>query len=97
MSVIDTFVNSENEIESAISQLQQLIRVASVSAQNQFLPECATLVAKIMNECGINSKLLHLESSKINTNIPPIVYGEVKSVSNPYEKTLLFYKRLKIN
>ena len=91
MSAIDIFVNSEDENESVISQLQQLIRVPSISAQNQSLPECATLVAKIMNECGINSKLLYLEFSKTEENIPPIVYGEVKSIKNPNGKTLLFY------
>ena len=85
MSSIDSLVNSDMEI--AISQLQQLIRVPSVSAKNQLLKECAINVAKIMNECGINSELLYLEES----NIPPLVYGEVKSINNPKGKTLLFY------
>ena len=91
MSPIDTFVNSEDESESAISQLQQLIHVPSISAQNQSLSECATLVSKIMKECGIDSNLLYLNPSKIESNIPPIVYGEVKSINNPNGKTLLFY------
>ena len=91
MSVIDSFINSEPENEAAISQLQQLIRVPSISAVNQSLPECATLVSKLMNECGINSKLLYLENDKAHPNIPPLVYGEVKSINNPKGKTLLFY------
>jgi acetylornithine deacetylase/succinyl-diaminopimelate desuccinylase-like protein len=89
MSIINPLV--ETEAENMISQLQQLIRVPSISAQNRSLHDCAKLVTKIMNECGINSKLLHLESSKINSNIPPIVYGEVKSANNPDGKNLLFY------
>ena len=64
MSVIDSLINSEIENEAAISQLQQLIRVPSISAVNQSLPECATLVSKLMNECGINSQLLYLENDK---------------------------------
>ena len=91
MSVIDSFINSETENEAAISQLQELIRVPSISAINQSLPECATLVSKLMNECGINSKLLYLENDKAHPNIPPLVYGEVKSINNPKGKTLLFY------
>ena len=39
-----------------------------------------------MRKAGINSEVLYLDDK----NIPPIVYGEVKSKSNP-NKTILFY------
>lgn len=69
-----------------ISDLQALIRQPSVSAKKQGLAECANLVAETMRRAGINSKVLYLDDK----NIPPIVYGEVKSRSNP-DRTILFY------
>jgi acetylornithine deacetylase/succinyl-diaminopimelate desuccinylase-like protein len=39
-----------------------------------------------MRKSGINSEILHLD----DRSIPPIVYGEVRSKSNP-NKTILFY------
>jgi acetylornithine deacetylase/succinyl-diaminopimelate desuccinylase-like protein len=68
-----------------ISQLQTLIRQPSVSAKNEGIEECATLVKKILQKSGINSELLRLKN-----NVAPIVYGEVKSKKNP-RKTLMFY------
>ena len=42
-----------------------------------------------MSKGGIKSELLKLDNS--SGQIPPIVYGEVKSKSNPNGKTILFY------
>ena len=74
------------EMAGLISDLQALVRQPSVSAKKQGLIECAKLVMETMQRAGINSELLYLEDK----DIPPIVYGEVKSSLNP-GKTLLFY------
>ncbi|HKU49909.1 MAG TPA: M20/M25/M40 family metallo-hydrolase [Nitrososphaera sp.] len=84
MSVIDPAVDSE--MAGMIADLQTLIRQPSVSAKKQGLVECAGLVSSIMKKAGISSDVLYLE----DRSIPPVVYGEVKSKSNP-NKTLLFY------
>jgi len=68
-----------------VSDLQLLIRQPSVSAKNEGIEKCAKLVQKLLKKSGIKSKLL-----RIGKNIAPIVYGEVKSQTNPH-KTLLFY------
>jgi acetylornithine deacetylase/succinyl-diaminopimelate desuccinylase-like protein len=80
----------DSDIETLTSQLQQLIRVPSVSAKKQLtLTKCAELVSKIMYESGISSELLKLDGD--TEQVSPIVYGEVKSKSNPNGKTILFY------
>ena len=88
MTIIASRVDSE--IEILTSQLQQLIRVPSVSAKKQLtVTKCAELVSKIMSDSGIKSELLKLDDH--SEQVPPIVYGEVKSKSNPNGKTILFY------
>lgn len=84
MSAIDKVVDAE--MPGLISDLQALIRQPSVSAKKQGLVECANLVAETMRRAGISSEVLYLEDK----NIAPIVYGEVKSRSNP-NRTILFY------
>ena len=84
LSAIDGLVDSG--MDGLISDLQALIRQPSVSAKKQGLVECAGLVASIMKKAGIESEILYLE----DRSIPPIVYGEVRSKSNP-DRTLLFY------
>ena len=83
-----------------ISDLQNLVRVPSVSSKKQGLAECAKLVADIMNKAGINAEVLSLNDDgtqgantiNINSNtVPSVVYGEVKSKANPNGKTVLFY------
>ncbi|HXT83920.1 MAG TPA: M20/M25/M40 family metallo-hydrolase [Verrucomicrobiae bacterium] len=94
----------DETMDELISDLQVLIRQPSVSATNQGLEECALLLAKMMNKSGITTELLYLsksdhhksqdENKENNENyltIPPIVFGEVKSKSNPLGKTILFY------
>ena len=50
-----------------------------------------------MQRAGIHTELLYLNGPKTNGSvssssfISPIVYGEVKSKSNPNGKTILFY------
>ncbi|MDE1826445.1 MAG: M20/M25/M40 family metallo-hydrolase [Thaumarchaeota archaeon] len=68
-----------------ISDLQKLIQQPSISAKNLGLEECARLVVRIMSQSGIKAEILRL-----GKNIPPVVYGEVKSKKNSH-KTILFY------
>ncbi|MGQ0771672.1 MAG: M20/M25/M40 family metallo-hydrolase [Nitrososphaerota archaeon] len=67
-----------------VSDLQVLIRQPSVSAKNQGIEQCAALVSRILKKSGIPSQILRLKG------VAPIVYGEIKSKTNP-NKTLLFY------
>jgi acetylornithine deacetylase/succinyl-diaminopimelate desuccinylase-like protein len=93
--IIDDVVDSE--MEDLISDLQTLIRYPSVSAKRQGLVDCAKSVAGIMDKAGIKSQVLYSDSVSSGNNSdylpapPPIVYGEVKSKSNPNGKTILFY------
>jgi acetylornithine deacetylase/succinyl-diaminopimelate desuccinylase-like protein len=78
-----------------VMDLQTLIRQPSVSAKQEGLSDCAGLVAHIMRRAGIKTELLYLEDLEAmavaGPLAPPIVYGEVKSKSNPNAKTILFY------
>jgi acetylornithine deacetylase/succinyl-diaminopimelate desuccinylase-like protein len=87
----------DSEMENLIRDLQRLIRQPSVSAKNQGITECASLVADIMRDAGIDSQILYLDRGVgdvrpgFNSKANPIVYGEVKSKTNPNGKTILFY------
>jgi len=88
LTIIESRV--ESEIDTLTSQLQQLIRVPSVSAKKQVtITKCAKLVSEIMSKAGIKSELLKLDYN--SEEIAPVVYGEVKSKNNPDGKTILFY------
>jgi acetylornithine deacetylase/succinyl-diaminopimelate desuccinylase-like protein len=88
LTIIGSRVDSE--IDILTSQLQQLIRIPSVSATKQpTVTKCARLVSEMMSKAGIRSELLKLDDN--SEQIPPLVYGEVKSKSNPNGKTILFY------
>lgn len=88
MTIIESRV--ESEIDTLTSQLQELIRVPSVSAKKQLtITKCAELVSEIMSKAGIKSELLKLDYN--SEEIAPVVYGEVKSKNNPDGKTILFY------
>ncbi|HEX2472415.1 MAG TPA: M20/M25/M40 family metallo-hydrolase, partial [Nitrososphaera sp.] len=79
-------------MKNLLSDLQRLIRQPSISSENAGLEECASIVAKIMQDSGIHTKILRLEDDADQSRIPPpIVYGEVKSKSNPNGRTILFY------
>jgi acetylornithine deacetylase/succinyl-diaminopimelate desuccinylase-like protein len=73
-----------------ISDLQKLIKIPSVSARKQNLEECAKEIVAMMKRIGINTELIYFDEDQKNS-APPLVYGEVKSKSNPNGKTLLFY------
>jgi acetylornithine deacetylase/succinyl-diaminopimelate desuccinylase-like protein len=75
----------DSNMKNLVSELQTLIRQPSISAKNEGLEECAQLVKKTLQKAGIRSQILRL-----GKNIPPLVYGELRSKKNP-KKTLLFY------
>ncbi|HET8719850.1 MAG TPA: M20/M25/M40 family metallo-hydrolase [Candidatus Nitrosotenuis sp.] len=75
----------DRNTDDLIADLQTLIRQPSVSAKNQGIMECASLVSKILKKSGVSSEILHLRKG-----VAPLVYGEVRSKKNP-NKTLLFY------
>jgi acetylornithine deacetylase/succinyl-diaminopimelate desuccinylase-like protein len=85
------------EMESLVSDLQTLIQCPSVSAKRQGLVECAKILSDIMSRAGIKTEMLYLyndhsESDNDKKNIPPpVIYGEVRSKSNPNGPTILFY------
>lgn len=81
---------SEIDVNKLINDLQRLIKISSVSARKQNLEECANEIVKIMKEIGIFAELIYLNKNEKN-EAPPIVYGEMKSKSNPNGKTILFY------
>jgi acetylornithine deacetylase/succinyl-diaminopimelate desuccinylase-like protein len=78
-----------------IADLQNLVRHQSVSKLNNGLKECALLISTIMNNIGIKTELLYLKSTPLmderHSSIPPLIFGEIKSKSNPNSKTILFY------
>ena len=74
----------DKNMPGLISDLQTLIRQPSVSAKNQGIKECATLVARMLKKSGIKSEILKIKGAA------PLVYGEIKSKKNP-NKTILFY------
>ena len=75
----------DNHRNKLLTDLQALIRQPSISAKNEGIEECSILVSKMLKKAGISSEILRL-----NKNAAPLVFGEVKSKSNP-SKTLLFY------
>ena len=75
----------DSQMNLLVKDLQLLIRQPSVSAKNEGIEECAKLVKKLLDKTGIKSEILRLDKNTV-----PLVYGEIKSKSNP-TKTLLFY------
>ncbi|MDF0681999.1 MAG: hypothetical protein P0116_13655 [Candidatus Nitrosocosmicus sp.] len=87
---------TDDQMNDLISDLQILIRQPSISATNQGLEECSILLSNMMKNAGIQTELLYLDleeqvESRTMGQIPPVVYGGVKSKSNPSGKTILFY------
>ena len=80
-----TINHIDRNMEDLIKDLQILIKQPSISAKNEGIDECSILVSKMLNDAGISSEILRL-----NKKSAPLVFGEVKSKSNP-SKTLLFY------
>ncbi|MDE1852595.1 MAG: M20/M25/M40 family metallo-hydrolase [Thaumarchaeota archaeon] len=64
-------------------QIIDLAHQPSVSARNEGIEKCASMVEEMMREIGIQTKILRLEGAS------PLVYGELKSARS--SKTVLFY------
>ncbi len=93
-------INNE-QMNSLIVDLQTLIRQPSISATSEGLEQCAILLSNMMNSAGIKSELLYLDiedqiQDSITDQIPPVVFGEVKSKSNPNAQTMLFYNHFDV-
>ncbi len=87
---------NEDQMNSLVADLQILIRQPSISATCEGLEQCAILLSNMMKNAGIDSELLYFDiedqiESRNTNQVPPIVFGEVKSKSNPNSKTILFY------
>lgn len=82
---MNAFRYIDSNMKSLVSDLQLLIRQPSVSAKNEGIEECSKLVKKLLDKSGIKSEILQLKKG-----VAPLVYGEIKSRSNP-ARTLLFY------
>ena len=55
----------DSEMNGLISDLQRLIEQPSVSARNQGIIECASLVASIMSKAGIDAEILHIDRIRL--------------------------------
>ena len=66
-----------------VSELEEVVKQPSISAQNVGLKECAELVRKKMSELGIKTRLIPIPEA------PSIVYGEISGEKNA--KTLVIY------
>ncbi|WP_462410792.1 M20/M25/M40 family metallo-hydrolase [Neobacillus sp. Marseille-QA0830] len=68
--------------EEYLEQLFRLLRHKSISTQNVGIRECAGLVQQMMEEIGIDTRLIETEGH-------PVVYGELIKPENAF--TLLLY------
>lgn len=75
----DTYL--EQNLDSSIRELSQLVAQPSVGAQDLGLKECAALVGQMLEKRGFNIQVL-------TTKGAPVVFAERKGRS---DKTLLFY------
>ena len=69
--------------QSFIHDLADIIRQPSVSAKGEGMQECAEIVEKMLRNTGFSTRLISEEHGN------PVVYGELKSKDS--EKILLFY------
>ena len=80
----------DSNMHDIVHDLQILIRQPSSASNKQNLVRCANLVAATMTKANIKTELIYLNDHR-EGDVPPIVFGEVKSRSNPSGKTILFY------
>jgi len=84
---------TSEEADNLVQDLQRLIRQPSISSKKIGLEKCAALIVKIMHQNGISTRLFRVNDG-VGVNRaqpPPLIFGEVKSKSNPSAKTILFY------
>jgi len=83
MSLEKVFNYIDANSTTFVKDLVGLVNQPSVSARGEGVQECAKLVAAMMKEVGISTKILPEKEGN------PVVYGEIKS--KDASKTLLFY------
>ena len=77
---IDKYVESQRD--RFIEELRSLVRQPSISSQNNGVKECAEMIRGMMQEVGIDARVLPTEGQ-------PVVFGHYKS--RDAKKTLLIY------
>jgi acetylornithine deacetylase/succinyl-diaminopimelate desuccinylase-like protein len=73
----------DENLEEFIEELKNLCAIPSISAQNIGIEECVMKIKNILEESGLNTKILRMECAN------PLVYGEYKPKN--YNKTIIFY------
>jgi len=69
--------------QDGVADLMRLCRQPSISAQGVGMAEMVQLLAQVMGEYGISTRILSVPKSKF-----PVVYGEIAGES---PVTILFY------
>src|SRR6185436_3308856 len=77
---IDKYIQSQRE--RFIDELRSLVRQPSISSQNKGVKECAELIQQMMQEVGIEARVMRTEGH-------PVVFGHYKARNA--QKTLLIY------
>jgi acetylornithine deacetylase/succinyl-diaminopimelate desuccinylase-like protein len=70
-------------LDAFAREIVRLSTQRSVSARNEGVEECASLVETMLKEVGATTRMLKIEG------VAPLVYGELKSKKGG--KTVLFY------
>ena len=73
----------DENLDTFIEDLKSICSIPSISSQNEGIEECVTRIKEILQESGLNVKVLELEGAN------PLIYGEYKPKN--YSKTIIFY------
>jgi len=73
----------DENLDTFIEDLKSICSIPSISTQDEGIKECITRIKEILEESGLNVKVLELEGAN------PVVYGEYKP--EHYDKTIIFY------
>lgn len=73
----------DENLDSFIEELKNLCSIQSISAQNTGIEESVTKIKSLLEESGLNTKILRMEGAN------PLIYGEY--IPKNYDKTIIFY------
>ena len=73
----------DENLDTFIEDLKSLCSIPSISSQNEGIEESVLKIKEILEESGLNVKILELEGAN------PVVYGEYKPEN--YSKAIIFY------
>jgi acetylornithine deacetylase/succinyl-diaminopimelate desuccinylase-like protein len=73
----------DENLDSFIGDLKVICAIPSISAENKGIEESATKIKEILEDSGLNARILRIAGAN------PLVYGEYKPES--YNKTIIFY------